>query len=164
MTTHIPTSLLDLLSNHLVLAQLAPYLSISALFNLSVTSRRFNEVICSDLNAFQRLDLSTVRGVPCHLCELEPYEPHTVVDKHGHSVEERERYCLPLTKLANISWKRDLLPTVQTLILDRQYVHVDMVRNILLGHACQIRLLSLIDVRGLNQLDFQHLIDDIFRG
>lgn len=164
MTTHSPTSLIDLLSNHLVLAQLAPYLSISALFNLSVTSRRFNEVICSDPNAFQRLDLSTVRGVPYHLCELEPYEPHTVVDDHGHSVEERERYCLPLKKLANISWKRDLLPTVQTLILDRQYVHVDMVRDILLDHACQIRLLSLIDVRGLDRLDFQHLIDDIFRG
>lgn len=160
----MPTTLLDLFSNHLVLAQLTPYLSISALFNLSITSRRFSEVIRGDPKAFQRLDVSSVRGVPCHSCEDEPPESHTIHNRYGNIEEEWATYCLPLMKLATISRKWDVLPSVKTLILDHQYVHLDTLRNILLDSACQIRLLSLLDVRSLDRHDFQDLIDALFRG
>jgi hypothetical protein len=155
-------TLLDLISNHLVLAQLAPYLSTSALFHLAITSRSFSEALRGDPKAFQRLDLSTVRGVPFELCEDEAPEEHVLFDKHSDG--PWARYCLPLMKLASTSWKWDILPRVQTLILDRQYIHSDTLRDILLDGACQIRLLSLLGVWGLDRIEFQSLIDDIFRG
>ena len=164
MGTHIPTTLLDLFSNHLVLAQLAPYLSISALFNLAITSRRFGEVIRGDPKAFQRLDLSTVRGAPCHSCEFEAPEEHTVVNWSSEGDGAYAKDCLPLMKLTSMSWKWDILPRVQTLILDHQYVHLDDLRNILLDSACRLRLLSLLDVWSFDGVDFQDLIDDMFRG
>jgi hypothetical protein len=164
MAPHVPITLLDLFWNHLVLAQLTPYLPISALFNLAITSRKFGEVIRRDPKAFQRLDVSTVRGVPSHECEFEAAEAHTIFNRYGNDDEEWVRYCLPLMKLASISWKWDILPRVRTLILDHQYVHLDTLRNILLDSACQIRLLSLLNVRSFDRLDFQNLIDDIFRG
>lgn len=157
-------TLLDLFSNHLVLAQLTPYLPISALFNLALTSRSLSVVIRGDPKAFQRLDVSTVRGVPFQSCKLEAPEEHVLINRYGDDNDEWARYCLPLLELASISWKWDILPRVQTLILDHQYVHLDTLRTLLLDSACQIRLLSLLDVPSLDRLEFQHLIEDIFRG
>jgi hypothetical protein len=161
MASRSSPNLLAIVSNHLVLSQLAPYLSISALFKLSVTSRKFKEIIENDPSAFRRLDFSTVRGVPTESCEVEPAEEHLIWKQND---DKWKKYCLPLTKVSNILWKRNILPTVQTLILDRQYVHVEEIRNILVNNTYQIRLLSLLDVNGLDRVDFQNLIEDIFRG
>jgi len=66
--------------------------------------------------------------------------------------------------LTDILWKRNVLPTVRTLILDGQFIHLDIVRDILLDNECQIRLLSLRNTAGYDHVDFKDLIDGIFRG
>ncbi|KAH8599299.1 hypothetical protein B0O99DRAFT_591161 [Bisporella sp. PMI_857] len=154
MTTQ--TTLLDIISNHLVLTQLAPYLTPFSLFRLAATSHAFYNTIVTNPNAFRRVDLSTVRSVR--------YEDLECAVLHNSSVDYEETRCLPLSKLCDIFLIRDILPTIQTLILDRQCVHVEMIRELFVTGSCQIRLLSLIGVKGLDPNEFQHLMNDMFRG
>lgn len=155
MSSHIPTTLLDLFETHLILAQLTPYLPGSALINLTATSRRFNEVIHDDPKAFRRLDVSAARGVPYEDCECEGPEEHKVYPRYSDE-DHWDGYWFPLRELR----KRNILPTVQTLILDNQWVHLDALRSVLLDPASQIRLLSLIGVHSFYQTDF---LDDLVR-
>lgn len=155
MPSQHSTSLLDLFSSHLISTQLAPYVPTSTLFNLLSTSRRFNEVIRCNPSAFRRLDLSNVRGLPIRsTCELESVGEHAAMDS----------YCLALTNIDTTLWKRDILPTVQTLILDRQYIHIEDIRNILLDNGCQVRLISLLNVEGFDAVDLKDLFQDIYSG
>lgn len=55
-------TLLYLLSNHLLLCQTVPYLSVSAILNLAATSRAFHRVIYSTPHVFRHLDLSQVKS------------------------------------------------------------------------------------------------------
>jgi len=59
---NISTSLLQLLSNTLVLHQTTPYLSISSLFALGATSRAFTDLVYNTPNVFRYLDLSKVKS------------------------------------------------------------------------------------------------------
>lgn len=54
-------NLLYLLSNHLILNHTVPYLSISALLNLSATSRSFRELTYETPSLFRHLDLTEVK-------------------------------------------------------------------------------------------------------
>lgn len=58
---NIPNSLLQLLSNTLVLHQTAPYISIASLFALGATSKSFKDLIYNNPNVFRYLDLSYVK-------------------------------------------------------------------------------------------------------
>jgi hypothetical protein len=59
--TNLPTSLLQLLSNTLVLDQTAPYLPISSLLALGATSKDFKALVHNTPNVFRYLDLSKVK-------------------------------------------------------------------------------------------------------
>lgn len=54
-------ALLSLLSNNLILNHTVPYLSISALLNLSATSRSFRELTLETPSLFRHLDLTEVK-------------------------------------------------------------------------------------------------------
>lgn len=58
----LPSPLLNLLSNSLVLYQTTPYLSISSLFALGATSKSFSELIYATPSLFRHLDLSEVKS------------------------------------------------------------------------------------------------------
>ena len=58
----IPLSLLELLSNTLVLHQTAPYVPISSLLALGATSKSFKNLIYNTPHVFRYLDLSNVKS------------------------------------------------------------------------------------------------------
>lgn len=60
--TKLPISLLQLLSNSLVLYQTTPYLPVASLLSLGATSKSFKELIDSTPNVFRHLDLTKVKS------------------------------------------------------------------------------------------------------
>lgn len=159
----MPVELFELLSNHLVLAQTAPYLPISALFILSRTSWRFHELLHSTPEVWKRLDLSTIKGVPLdtkhsmHAEEIRPF----ISQGYEEETLDHECCCTPLLRLTWTNWKWNLLTHTQTLILDMQFVPADTLRNILIDDAYHIRIISLLRVRGLDIDDFGSLTNHI---
>lgn len=67
--SHVPSdrshavTLLQLLSNHLILYQTVPYLPVSSLLALGVTSRSFQNLIHHTPQVFRHLNLSQVKAV-----------------------------------------------------------------------------------------------------
>ena len=163
MTSQTPPTLLDIISNHVVFTQLAPYLSIS------VVSRTFESIIYDDPSTFRRLDLSTARGIPFELCECEDADEHEKEDVSASHLLGLEwtwpylenTHCMPLMKLTSMLAKRNILAHIRTLILDRQYVHFKQLRAILLDGVCGIRLVSPINVKHLDFPTFRQFIVNI---
>ncbi len=58
-----PTSLLQLLSNPLILYQTVPYLPISSLFALGASSKSFEDLIYHTPRVFRHIDLTRVKSV-----------------------------------------------------------------------------------------------------
>lgn len=57
----IPITLLQLLSNTLVLNQTTPHLTASSLLSLGATSKEFRDLIQHTPNVFRRLDLTKIK-------------------------------------------------------------------------------------------------------
>lgn len=73
---HPSTSLLDLLTDSLVLHQLAPYLPVASLLTLSATSKFSRTLLQQAPEAYRYLDLSNVQSA------ILPYDP---IDRGGIS-------------------------------------------------------------------------------
>ena len=58
----LPVTLLEILSNTLILHQTCPYLPVSALLALAATSTSFRHLIFKTPHVFRYLDLSTVKA------------------------------------------------------------------------------------------------------
>ncbi|ERF69602.1 hypothetical protein EPUS_01932 [Endocarpon pusillum Z07020] len=157
----LPPTLLELLSNTLVLDATLPYLALPTVLRLSAVSTAFHRLIYETPRVFRFLDLHRCRGA---------YVPPSVmpVDSGGHSwraerldenLTEDEFYSGPLrgihTKLSKIGVMKD----VQTLVLDGLgSVTHDVLSDILLSDQCNVRILSVIGCKNLNQRKFQRLL------
>lgn len=69
--THLPTTLLYLLSNTLVLSQTTPYLTISSLLALGATSKSFQSLIRGTPTVFRHLDLTKVKSAQFEIAAID---------------------------------------------------------------------------------------------
>lgn len=69
--TELPISLLQLLSNSLVLYQITPYLPISSLLSLGATSKHFKELIDSTPNVFRYLNITKVKSAQFDIAAID---------------------------------------------------------------------------------------------
>ena len=67
----LPVTLLQLLSNTLVLYQTVPYLPISSLLTLGATSKSFRTLIHDTPNVFRHLDLTQVKSAQFHIAAID---------------------------------------------------------------------------------------------
>ncbi len=67
----LPISLLQLLSNTLVLDQTAPYLPASSLLALGATSKSFKALVHNTPNVFRHLDLSNVKSAQFDIANID---------------------------------------------------------------------------------------------
>ena len=157
----LPTTLLDLLSNVLVLDQVLTHLSFSSIFALSRANKSFREFILHTPRIFRYVDLSRCRGT---------YVPPTVtaIDSGGHSwraermdenLTEDEFLSGPIrgafSKLSRIS----VLKSIHVLVLDGlASVTLELVSDIITDSSYDIRILSLIGCANLNQRKLQQLL------
>ena len=113
----LPVSLLDLLSNDLILCHSAPYIGTQSLLSLAATSKAYQSLIYDTPHVFRHVDL--------HQCR-----------KLGW---DAQRFRSILKILEN----RNVMKHVRTLILDELNVPTTVFENLLHNDSYAIRLLSL---------------------
>lgn len=143
--------LLDILSNTLVLQQIAPYLSLPAILSLSNASKSLQFALGSSRELYRYLDLSQVKTARL------PFQP---IDNGGNvwrsqrmdeALTEDEFYSGPLRGIFSHLHKRHVLKNVQILILDGLSVPADLVQDILTEDRYNIRVLSIRETTHTNE-------------
>ena len=137
--TVLPCSLLDLLSNTLILTHTSPYIGVRSLVSLAATSKAYKSLIYDTLQVFQHVDLSST-GLLTRATSDFALVNNQKVD---------ELYAQRFSTIFSILENRNVLQDVRTLILDGFYVPNTVIEDVLCDERYQIRLLS---IRGFSKL------------
>ncbi|ETI22735.1 hypothetical protein G647_06811 [Cladophialophora carrionii CBS 160.54] len=166
-TNQLRLSLLDILSNSIILDGILPYLSLSSTFALARTSHALRDLVLNAPRAFRYVDLSKCRGayVPPNLL--------TRIDSGGHSwraermdehLTEDEFYAGPLRGVLGKLRRMHVLQGVHTLVLDDlASVTVDLINDIVTAPEYDVRLLSIRRCLNINQPKLQQLLCHLCR-
>ncbi|THC97252.1 hypothetical protein EYZ11_003254 [Aspergillus tanneri] len=153
------TSLVDVLSNSLVLDRMAPYLSAASLLALASTSRFLRIMIIETPYIFRHLDLTQCHGA--QMINTLPVGPARDTRRNellDETLTEDEFYSGPLRRIfANLE-QRSILQDVRTLVLDGLSVPADLVADIVLTERFNINILSIRDCRHLNERKLMQIL------
>ena len=128
----LPSSLLDLLSNDLILRHTSPYTGIKSLMSLAATSKSYKSLVYNTPHIFQHVDLY---GTVVSTMSTQDF----LVDDQKLEDLCAQRFNTIFTALEN----RNVLQDVRTLILDDILVPATVIEDMLFDDRYQIRLLSL---------------------
>ena len=145
------TNLLDLLSNTVILHHTLPYLPVSAFLRLTATSRTFRDFLLHTPGTFRHLDLTRVKTAQF---DVRPIDRGGEVWRNvqvDENLTEDDFYSGPLRGIFQSVRRRGLLNHVQTLVLDGLSVTFELVHDILVDPAFNVRILSLREVKNLNE-------------
>lgn len=163
----LPLTLLELLSNTLVLDQTLPYLPLPTILRIAALSKAFKRLIYETPRVFRYLDLSRCRGAYV--------APSLKVIDSGRqngwrqgmdeeNLTEDEFHSAPLRGIITSLSKRGVMRDVQTLVLDGVgSVTHDVLSNILMSDQYNVRLLSVLRCPNLNERKFQQLLHYLCR-
>jgi len=152
------TTLADLLTNSIVLSQLAPYLSISSVLSLSATSKTLRTLLLHSPDAFRYIDLSRVKAASL------AFEP---VDRGGNrwrsqpmdmSLTEDDFYSGPLRGIFYKLKRQEILQNVQVLVLDGLSVPAELIQEIISTPRFNVRILSIREAQHLNDRQLIHAL------
>ena len=149
----LPTSLLDLLSNNIILRQISPYIPIKTLLALSASSKVYRSLLQGSREAFEYLDLSCVKSASAVL-DTSPIDTGGIrwrAERMDEALTEDEFYCGPLRGIFSRLRQQHILAHVHTLVLDGLSVPADLVREIIAEDRFNVRLLSIRDCKHLNE-------------
>ena len=135
----------DLLHNELIFRQLSPYLGVAALLALAATSKLLRSLVFETPQVFQYVDLSS---------DIEAYDM---------AFSEGACYSKPLDGALSIMKTHSVLSSVRILVLDGLNVPSDILMDLLLGQAYQIRIMSLRDVGMLSDDKLQRILRYLIR-
>jgi hypothetical protein len=148
----MPTTLLDLLSNSIVLRQTAPYLPPSSLLKLATASKSFNSlVICQSHETFRYLDLSLVKAAAIDGSPIDSGGINWRSKRMDEALTEDEFYSGPLRGIMSRLARQNMLENVSTMILDGLSVPADVVREIIAEDRFNVRILSIREAKHLNE-------------
>lgn len=148
----LPISLLDVLSNTLVLDHLAPYLPVASLLALASTSTTLRSYIMNTPYVFRYLNLSPCRGA--QIPSIGPIDCGGVIWRNGRideSLSEDEFYSGPLRGIFADLERRSILQDVRTLVLDGLSVPADLIAEIILSGRFNVSILSIRECQNLNE-------------
>ena len=155
----LPSSLVDLLSNSLVLHQIAPYVPVASLCALSSTSKVLHDVIRCSPEAFRYLDLSPVKSANVPLDgPLDGGGISWRAERMDESLSEDDFYSGPLRGIVYRLEKQRVLRHVHTLVLVGLSVTAELVKELLTEDRYNVRLLSIREVKHLNERKLQQYI------
>lgn len=159
VSNQLPTSLADLLSNALILRQTAPYLPVSALCNLSRTSKALHHIIGQSPDAFRFVDLSSVKSavVPYH-GPLDVGGISFRAERMDEALTEDDFYSGPLRGIFSSLEKLHILRSIHTLVLDGLSVTAELVKELLTEERFNVRILSIREVKHLNERKLQQYL------
>ncbi|KAH8649364.1 hypothetical protein BX600DRAFT_112931 [Xylariales sp. PMI_506] len=146
------TSLLDLVSNSLILRQTTPYLPISALLNLAATSKSFQATLRHNPDAFRHADLTTIKAAQFQIESIDRGGEIWRNVQVDENVTEDDFYSGPLRGVFSNLGRTGILRNVQTLVLDGLSVTAELVNEILVDFTrFQVRILSIREAKNLNE-------------
>jgi len=151
----LPMSLLDLLSNSLILAQICPHLGTPTLLALAATSKHFTSLMYGSPYSFRYLNLSALkhRLSPTNVAVQERW-------RQGYTSTYRtvdDYYSVALRWVFGSLKRRNVLVDVTTLVLDGLSVPNALLSDILCDESFNVRMLSIrrcvnISDQGLRQV------------
>ncbi|KAI8628543.1 hypothetical protein F5Y19DRAFT_143235 [Xylariaceae sp. FL1651] len=144
-------SLLELLSNTLVLHQTVPYLPISAILNIAATSRSFRALLQHTPGVFRHLDLTRVKTAQFDIGGIDHGGEVWRNVQLDENLTEDDFYSGPLRGIFSNLRRRNMLQDVSTLILDGLSVTAEFLNDILVDPSLRIRILSIREVKNLNE-------------
>ncbi|OJD12048.1 hypothetical protein AJ78_07304 [Emergomyces pasteurianus Ep9510] len=149
----LPISLLDLLSNSLILDHISPYLSIASLLSLASTCTTFRSIIMDTPYVFRHMDLTRCRGArpPPSMGPIDAGGEVWRSERMDESLTEDDFYSGPLRGIFSDLGRRSILQDVRTLILDGLSVPADLIADILLTDKFNVVLLSIRECLNLNE-------------
>ncbi|PBP15902.1 hypothetical protein BUE80_DR013340 [Diplocarpon rosae] len=155
----LPISLLQLLSNTLVLDQTAPYLPLSSLFALGATAKSFRSLIRDTPYVFRYLDLTKAKSAQFEITAIGHGGEVWRNVQLDENITEDDFYGGPLQGIFSTLRRQGILQNVQTLILDGLSVTADLVSEIILQPHFNVRILSIREVQNLNERKLQQVLN-----
>jgi hypothetical protein len=155
----LPTTLLDLLNNAVILRHLSPYLPIASALSLCSTSKTVRALLQTSPDAFRYLDLSRVRSAI--IANTEP------IDRGGQSfraermdenLTEDEFYSGPIRGIFSKLNRQNTLKNVQVLVLDGLSIPAELVQEIISTPRFHVRILSIREAQHLNERQLMHAL------
>ncbi|KAI0454128.1 hypothetical protein F5B21DRAFT_257349 [Xylaria acuta] len=150
-TSDSTPSLLDLLSNALVLYQTVPYLPISAILNIAAASRSFRHLLHTTPGVFRHLDLTRVSAAQFDIDSIDHGGEVWRNVQVDENLTEDDFYSGPLRGIFTSLRRRDILRHVHTLVLDGLSVTSEFLNDLLVDPASRVRVLSIREVKNLNE-------------
>ncbi|KAG4436728.1 hypothetical protein IFR05_007782 [Cadophora sp. M221] len=154
----LPTTLLQLLSNSLVLSQTTPYLPPSSLLALGATSKSFQYLLRDTPTVFRHLDLTKVKSAQFEIAAIDHGGEIWRNVQLDENVTEDDFYGGPLQGIFNTLRRRHILQHVQTMILDGLSVTSDLLSDIIIQDHFNVRILSIREVQNLNERKLQQAL------
>ncbi|KJR84955.1 ubiquitin fusion degradation protein [Sporothrix schenckii 1099-18] len=174
-------TLLQLLTNSLVLAHTAPYLSAHDVLRLAATNRDFRALLYDTPSLFRYLDLSRLQsavrlGHDHGEALLEPIDRGGQTWRHeqiDENLTEDEFYSGPLRgafralsrpgvhtglSTSTLTQRGTWLSGVHTLILNNVSVTAELVHEILRSPEYNVRILSLRNAKHCNEVQLRHIL------
>jgi hypothetical protein len=156
----MPTTLLDLLSNSIVLRQTAPYLPVSSLLKLASANKTFNALfLCQSPETFRYLDLSTVKSAAIDGSPIDSGGVSWRSKRMDEALTEDEFYSGPLRGIMSRLARQNILENVSTMILDGLSVPADVVREIIAEDRFNVRILSIREAKHLNERKLMQVLN-----
>ena len=150
-STERTTTLLDVLSNALILRQTAPYLPLASLCSLARASKALNHVLTESPDTFRYLDLSPVKSAQLDLAPIDIGGINWRSERMDEALTEDEFYSGPLRGIISRLERQHILKSVATMILDGLAVPADVVREIIMEDRFNVRNLSIREAKHLNE-------------
>ncbi|KAI0969460.1 hypothetical protein F4678DRAFT_473694 [Xylaria arbuscula] len=151
-TSDLAPSLLDLLSNSLVLYQTLPYLPASAILNIAATSRHFRHLLLQGTpGVFRHLDLTQVKTAQFDIDGIDLSAEVWRNVQVNENLTEDDFYSGPLRSIFTSLRRRNILQHVSTLVLDGLSVTSKFVNDLLVDPESTVRILSIREVKNLNE-------------
>ncbi|KAF4624775.1 hypothetical protein G7Y89_g13395 [Cudoniella acicularis] len=159
----LSTSLLQLLSNPLVLYHTAPYLPVPALLALGASNKSFQSLVHGTPGVFRHLDLTQIKAAQFQLAAIDHGGEVWRNVQLDENVTEDDFYGGPLRGIFSKLQRQHILQDVQTLILDGLSVTSDLVSEIICSDTFNVRILSVREVHHLNERKLQQALLYVIR-
>lgn len=145
------SSLLDLLSNTIILYETIPFLPVSTLLDLASTSKDFRSLLLNTPGVFRHADLSTIKSAQFDVAGIDHGGEVWRNVQLDENLTEDEFYSGPLRGILYNLRRSNIISNVQTLVLDGLSVTADLINDILVGSEFQVRILSVRETKNLNE-------------
>lgn len=158
----LPVTLIDVLANSVILRQLAPYIPIRSLLDLSGTSKAIRNIVLQP-EPWRHLDLTGVKSAIIESAPIDIGGFSWRAERMDESLTEEDFYAGPLRGHLGRLHQKQVLKNVQTLILDGLSVPADLINEIVTQDRYSVKMLSIRESNNLNQAKLQKILRYITR-